>query len=52
VRVGEVGAFVTGIATVAVGVATPRRPQNPGLWFRVIALVLVIGLNLLGLVLR
>jgi len=52
VRVGEIGAFITGIAAVAVGVATPRRPQNAGLWFGVAALVLVIGLNLLGVILR
>ena len=52
VRVGEVSAIVAGIAAVAVGVATPRRSQNAGLWFGVGALVLVVGLNLLVLLLR
>ena len=52
VRVGEVSAIVAGIAAVAVGVATPRRSQNAGLWFGVVALVLVVGLNLLVLLLR
>jgi hypothetical protein len=52
VRFGEVAAVVTGIAAVAVAVATPRRSQNAGLWLGVAALVLVFGLNLLGLLLR
>ena len=52
VRVGEVGALVAGIAAVAVGAATPRGSRSTGLWFGVVALVLVVGLNLLGLVLR
>ena len=51
VRVGEVGALVAGIAAVAVGVATPGVTKH-GLWFGVVALVLVVGLNLLGLVAR
>ena len=52
VRLGEVGALVTGIAAIAVGVATPRRSQNAGLWFGIVALVLVVGLKVLGLLLR
>ena len=49
VRTGEVGALLAGIAAVAVGVTAPRRSQNVGLWCGVAALMLVIGLNLLGL---
>ena len=49
VRIGEVGALLAGIAAVAVGVTAPRRSQNVGLWCGVAALVLVVGLNLLGL---
>jgi len=52
VRIGEVGALVAGVAAVAVGAAAPRRSENAGLWFGVVALVLVVGLNLLGLLIR
>jgi hypothetical protein len=52
VRIGEVGAFVIGIAAVAASVKTQSRSQKAGRWLGVIALVLVVGLNLLGLVLR
>jgi hypothetical protein len=49
VRIGEVGALLAGIAAVATG-ATARSPsRNAGLWCGIAALVLVIGLNLLGL---
>ena len=50
VRVGEVAALVAGLAAVAVGLRTQPRPV--GFWLGVVALVLVVGLNLLGLVLR
>ena len=50
VRVGEVGAFIAGLAAVAVGVRT--QPRSVGFWLGIVALVLVIGLNLLGLILR
>ena len=50
VRVGEVAALVAGLTAVAVGLRTQPRPV--GLWLGVVALVLVVGLNLLGLVLR
>ena len=49
VRVGEIGAVVIGIAAVVVGATTPRRSGNVGLWCGVVALVLVFGLNALGL---
>ena len=49
VRIGEVGALLAGIAAVALGVTAPRRSQNVGLLCGVAALVLVVGLNLLGL---
>ena len=52
VRLGEVGALVAGVAAVAVGMTAPRRPQNVGLWIGGAALLLVIGLNLLGLLIR
>jgi hypothetical protein len=52
VRVGEIGALVVGIAAVAAGVRTRSGSQKAGLCLGVIALVLVVGLNLLGLVLR
>jgi hypothetical protein len=52
VRVGEIGAVVAGIAAVVVGAAAPRRSENVGLWCGVVALVLVFGLNLLGLLFR
>ena len=48
VRIGEVGALLAGVAAVVLGVAAPRRSQNVGL-AGVAALVLVVGLNLLGL---
>lgn len=50
VRLGEVGALITGLAAVAVGLRT--RPGSVGFWLGVVALVLVVGLNLLGIVLR
>ena len=50
VRLGEVGALITGLAAVAVGLRT--RPRSVGFWLGVVALVLVVGLNLLGIVLR
>ena len=50
VRLGEVGALITGLAAVAVGLRT--RPRSVGFWLGVVALVLVVGLNLLGLFLR
>jgi hypothetical protein len=50
VRVGEVGALVAGLAAVAVSLRT--RPLSVGFWLGVVALVLVVGLNLLGLILR
>lgn len=50
VRVGEVGALVAGLAAVAVDLRT--RPRSVGFWLGVVALVLVVGLNLLGLVFR
>jgi hypothetical protein len=49
VRIGEVGALVAGLAAVAVGLTI--RPRPAGLLLGVIALALVLGLNLLGLVL-
>jgi hypothetical protein len=49
VRIGEVGALVVGLAAIAVGLTI--RPRPVGLLLGVIALVLVLGLNLLGLVL-
>ena len=49
VRIGEVGALVVGLAAVAVGLTI--RPRPAGLLLGVIALALVLGLNLLGLVL-
>lgn len=52
VRFGEVGALLAGLTAVALGVTAPKRPQNIGLWIGVVALTLVIGLNLLGLLLR
>jgi hypothetical protein len=52
VRLGEVGALLAGVAAVAVGMTAPRRPQNAGLWIGGAALLLVIGLNLLGLLIR
>ena len=52
VRLGEVGALVAGVVAVAVGMTAPRRARNVGLWIGGVALVLVIGLNLLGLLLR
>ena len=52
VRLGEVGALVAGVAAVAVGMTGPRRPQNVGLWIGGTALLLVVGLNLLGLLIR
>jgi hypothetical protein len=52
VRVGEIGAVVAGIAAVVVGAAAPRRSENGGLWCGGVALVLVFGLNLLGLLFR
>lgn len=52
VRLGEVGALLAGVAAVALGVTAPRRPQNVGLWIGGVALVLVVGLNLLGLLIR
>jgi hypothetical protein len=52
VRLGEIAAVLTGIAAVAVAAAAPRRSRNAGLWLGVVALVLVFGLNLLGLLLR
>ena len=51
VRVGEIGAVLAGIAAVAVGLTTGKRAANAGLWCGVAALVLVVGLNVLGLVL-
>jgi hypothetical protein len=51
-RVGEVGAVITGLAAVGAGVATRKRSQNAGLRLGIIALSLVVGLNLLGLILR
>ena len=50
VRLGEVGALITGLAAVAVGLRT--RPGSVGFWLGVVALVLVVGLNVLGIVLR
>ena len=50
VRVGEVGALVAGLAAVAVGLRT--QPRSVGFWLGLVALVLVVGLNLLGLILR
>jgi hypothetical protein len=52
VRVGEVGAFVAGIAAVTVGVVTRSRSPSTGLWLGLVALMLVMGLNLLSLMLR
>jgi hypothetical protein len=52
VRVGEVGAIVTGLAAVCAGVATRGGSHPAGLRLGIVALSLVIGLNLLGLVLR
>jgi hypothetical protein len=52
VRVGEVGALVAGVAAVAVGLTAPRRAQNAGLWLGAVALLLAVGLNLLGLLIR
>ena len=49
VRVGEVGAILAGLAAVALGLTTPGRARNLGLWFGVVTLVFVFGLNLLGL---
>jgi hypothetical protein len=49
VRVGEIGALVAAIAAVVVGMTTPRRARNVGLWCGVAALLLVLGLNLVGL---
>ena len=49
VRIGEVGALVVGVAAVAVGLRI--RPRPAGLLLGAIALALVRGLNLLGLVL-
>jgi hypothetical protein len=49
VRIGEVGALVVGVAAVAVGLRI--RPRPAGLLLGAIALALVLGLNLLGLVL-
>jgi hypothetical protein len=49
VRIGEVGALVVGLAAVAVGLTI--RPRPAGLRLSMIALALVLGLNLLGLVL-
>ena len=50
VRVGEVGALVAGLAAVAAGLR--NQPRSDGLWLGIVALVLVIGLNVLGLMLR
>jgi hypothetical protein len=52
VRFGEVGALLAGVAAVAVGLTAPMRSENVGLWLGVVALVLVVGLNLLGLLIR
>ena len=49
VRIGEVGALLSGVAAVCLGVTAPRPSQNLGLWCGVAALALVVGLNLLGL---
>jgi hypothetical protein len=49
VRIGEVGALVVGLAAIAVGLRI--RPRPAGLLLGVIALALVLGLNMLGLVL-
>ena len=49
VRVGEIGAVVAAVAAVLVGATTSRRKHNAGLWCGVVALVLVFGLNILGL---
>jgi hypothetical protein len=50
VRVGELGAIVAGLAAVAVGVTT--RPRSAGFWLGIVVLVLVVGLNVLGPILR
>jgi hypothetical protein len=52
VRIGEVGALLAGVAAIALGVTAPKRSQNVGLWCGAAALALVIGLNLLGLLIR
>ena len=52
VRIGEVGALLAGIAAVVAGGTAPRPSRNVGLWCGTAALVLVIGLNLLGLLIR
>jgi hypothetical protein len=46
VRVGEIGAVVAGIAAVVVGA---RSSESVGLWCGAVALVLVFGLNVVGL---
>ena len=51
VRVGEFGAIITGLAAFGAGVAT-RKPKDAGLRLGIVALLLVVGLNLLGLILR
>jgi hypothetical protein len=51
VRVGEVGAIITGLAAVGAGVAT-RKPKDAGFRLGIVALSLVVGLNLLGVILR
>ena len=50
VRVGELGAIVAGLGAVTVGATT--RPRSAGFWLGIVVLVLVIGLNVLGLILR
>ena len=50
VRIGEVGALLAGVAAVTLGVTAPKRSHRAGLWCGAAALVLVIGLNFLGLV--
>jgi hypothetical protein len=50
VPVGEVGALVAGLAAVAAG--SRARPRPLGFWLGIVALVLVFGLNVLGVILR
>ena len=52
VRFGEIGALLAGVTAVALGMTAPKRPQNVWLWTGVGALTLVVGLNLLGLLIR
>jgi hypothetical protein len=49
VRVGELGAVVAGLAAAVVG--SSARPLRLGFWLGILALVLVIGLNVLDVIL-